>query len=110
MELLWVDAICIKQSDPSELNVQLLIMNWIYMGSSIVHVDLGDIEPERYDALNLMHKLSKLSSIRVEQPPWITSLNVDDLPQYGLPPTNDFSWHLFSSIFGNPWFRRTSVV
>jgi hypothetical protein len=42
-QFLWADAICINQSDESEVNQQIHLMNEIFSEVEIVYVDLGDV-------------------------------------------------------------------
>ena len=56
-DLLWVDALCINQSDKLELNAQLLLMHRIYTEAAMVQIDLGDVDNSWYPGYDLLNKL-----------------------------------------------------
>ena len=51
---LWIDAICINQTDTAERNVQVGHMNIIYSHASQVLVWLGESDPEVEEAMTMM--------------------------------------------------------
>jgi hypothetical protein len=57
--ILWVDAICIDQSNLEERNQQVGIMRYIYKNASRVVVWLGPASEDRIKALELVSELDK---------------------------------------------------
>ena len=67
---LWIDALCIDQSSPSERAYQVQLMDQIYQGGQRVLVWLGREDPNSRVAMRLVEEISKESSgdIRICQP------------------------------------------
>ncbi|KAH6665722.1 heterokaryon incompatibility protein-domain-containing protein [Halenospora varia] len=55
MQILWIDAVCINQSDISERNQQVQMMKDIYSAAENVIVWLGDGNPHTDYAIDLMN-------------------------------------------------------
>lgn len=55
---IWIDALCINQSDPSERSEQIKAMGFIYRKANQVLVWLGNDNPHMTLAIDLLHKLS----------------------------------------------------
>lgn len=109
-QLLWADAICIDQTNMSEINEQLVIMNGIYYGAETVHVDLGDVGSDWYHGLDLITRIKTLWNCAKEQPDWVTEFTFENFQRYGLPPKEHAAWKLYSSLFASPWFCRTWII
>ena len=58
---LWIDAICINQSDKEERSSQVLLMRQIYRYASRVVVWLGIDTPENLSALNLLRSVKEMT-------------------------------------------------
>lgn len=105
--LLWVDAVCINQSDKLELNKQLLLMRRIYQQARMVYIDLGDVGLEWYLGFDLLHKLSFIYG-------WVKDSPEQDFSlisvRYGIPPLDHAAWEEYYWLFTMPWFTRTWIV
>ena len=60
---LWIDAICINQSDKEERSSQVLLMRQIYRYASRVVVWLGIDTPENLSALNLLRSVKEMTHV-----------------------------------------------
>jgi Heterokaryon incompatibility protein (HET) len=94
MRALWIDAICINQSDVAERNAQVTKMHIIYSMATRVCVWLG---PEADGSDQAMVFVEKV-------------LNVMDLENLVQGPTNLNSWTALLSLITRPWFSRRWVV
>ncbi|KAH7061713.1 heterokaryon incompatibility protein-domain-containing protein [Paraphoma chrysanthemicola] len=107
-ELLWVDAICINQTDTKELNQQLPLMGDIYPGALTVFVDFGDVVKEWYVAYDLMCRVRVIRSMLNERVEDLVGEGLQE--RFGLPPFSHASWHNFGVIFTSPWLQRTWTI
>ncbi|KAH8594896.1 heterokaryon incompatibility protein-domain-containing protein [Bisporella sp. PMI_857] len=90
---LWIDAICINQSDIDERNRQLPLMRSIYHQSQYVLIWLGVESADVKDGLEFAKTVARNSEVGEE-----------------LPPAFDGSWRAFFAVFQRPWFRRIWVI
>jgi hypothetical protein len=65
--LLWVDAICINQTDIPERNSQVLIMRDIYRGASETLVWLGEADLDHGAAFNLLEDFCATQKDKIYQ-------------------------------------------
>ncbi|CAM1503162.1 Fc.00g079380.m01.CDS01 [Cosmosporella sp. VM-42] len=93
---LWVDAVCINQSDIQERNIQVRIMGEIFAAASRVVVFLGESDPS---SQILFQHFAQTDA-------WVNSGNN---PQALLPPANSVVQGL-SNLFKRPWFSRVWVI
>ena len=106
---LWVDQICINQTNTSERNHQVRLMGDIYRKARQVDVWLGEEDDETAMGLELMPdllatfpKASGDSDIDDEVP--------DIAGKLGLPVVRSSAWIAFAEIFTRPYFRRMWIV
>ena len=109
--ILWVDAVCIDQSDPKERSYQVTLMGDIYRGACQVVVWLGSEEDDSFHAFNAMHAIG--SSIDVD---WINysfkpKVAVNDpssgvLEQPQNYPFRDKEAHAVNCLLHRQWFER----
>ena len=102
---IWIDAICINQTDVEEKNKQIPLMYDIHSRASKVLVWLGEATEEEQKAF---HEVPTLDMILSEEEPM--TVTPQDLVQMGLPPTTDELWQSICMIFFQPWFRRVWTV
>ena len=107
-ELLWVDAICINQSDDDEKTAQVRLMRTIYSGAALVIIWLG---PELANDRVGFDLLSKLHGV-LGKPEYDDSFGSEylDLEALGLPALRDEAWGLAVKILSRPWFSRIWVI
>lgn len=90
-KVLWVDYICINQSDPQEKGQQVNILSHIYRRASKVCIWLGEHENGSKNAVDLTrHKFNDLSG-REEI---IQGQNLKD------------EWKLLAALMDRQWFRQ----
>jgi hypothetical protein len=99
-EWLWVDAICINQSDELEKADQIPLMSRIYSEATKVIAWLGP-------------SFKGSDEILRELPDLVKSVNringyayMDKITAYGLPPRDDLLWRGLADLMSLPWFRR----
>lgn len=106
---LWIDAICINQSDLQERSAQVSIMKEIYHNAQLVYVWLGGHTSDLGRAIVLIQKLNTAAVLRVDEP----DLNTAEIAKRAkLPPvgSND-AWNDLSNLFFNrPWFTRVWTI
>ena len=96
---LWIDALCINQSDIGELSIQVQRMGAIYEEASEVVVFLGPEAEDSSRAIGLLGHLGSLAcgnhaAIRVS------------LEDSSIMPR----WHALLKLFGRPWWTRVWIV
>ncbi|GKT45351.1 heterokaryon incompatibility protein 6, OR allele [Colletotrichum spaethianum] len=117
--LVWVDALCINQSDNKEKESQIMLMHDIYVSARRVLAYLGEeadgskeaIELiEKYWRVNIPNPLNAGARAFVEN---LLSEPVPDAPtgsEAELPPQGDEKWMAVSRFWNRSWFRRVWVV
>ena len=107
---LWIDAICINQSDLTERNKQILLMGNIYQRAQSVEVWLGLGTANSDSAMKLVEELGSIPA------------SVDEWLRYGLKNeyTNQFidvferqgsrTLESLDNLFCRPWWTRVWVV
>lgn len=116
--LLWVDAVCINQSDNEEKSKQIMLMGSIYSRARRVLIYLGkgdpDVEGVAKDLRRLDWKFMPLhiqrynSRLAILGP--VGSFMIERLPRMKPIPEEEFSWDRVISLLGRPWFERTWVI
>lgn len=104
----WVDAVCINQSDLEEQAQQVLIMRHIYGSAKCVIVHLG----ERTNAAQFETMFSDLERLarwwlQLPQAQRATTVDLEYLRrQYGLPSFDHESWLSLVHLADHKWFQR----
>ena len=108
--MLWVDAICINQTDIAERNHQISLMRQIFNRAGHVIAWLGEEDTDTQSAFALVEKISAATTN-------VTPDAVRDnfwTPQFmenmGLPRLPSAQWYTLSKLFGRPYFKRIWVV
>ena len=108
--ILWVDAICINQTDIVERNHQLGLMRQIFNRAAQVIAWLGEEDADTQSAFALVEKISAATTN-------VTPDAVRDnfwTPQFmenmGLPRLPSAQWYTLSKLFGRPYFKRIWIV
>ena len=112
---LWVDALCIDQSNIPERSYQVSIMKHIYSQALRTFVYLGESSPRDLEALKLMLRLIhsaqlvqkfKADAASARTPDTaIQSIKLSDLPDAQHP-----AWEAMQSLFSRPWFSRMWII
>ncbi|KAI0096400.1 heterokaryon incompatibility protein-domain-containing protein [Nemania sp. FL0031] len=91
---LWIDAICINQSDPAERNSQVALMSRIFRHAQLVIVWLGPTDDFCVPALELMEEAVKAGMIG----------------HSNLPPVWSSAWFNVYAFLQRSWFSRLWVI
>ncbi|KAL8697281.1 MAG: hypothetical protein Q9201_007200 [Fulgogasparrea decipioides] len=103
---IWVDAICINQSDDKEKSMQIPLMRDIYQEAKQVMIWLGEASPVEEGALTILPNLvKKLEGCAAEghilNPGQSGTFESKDLPTPMHP-----LWRALGAIMTRQWFRR----
>ncbi|MCJ1448216.1 MAG: hypothetical protein MMC23_008730 [Stictis urceolatum] len=102
--LLWIDALCIDQSDPHDKNLHIPFMKNVYEDARNVRIWLGAGNSAGKDALQRLRSITGqllLCSYR-----GINLWNLSDWRDMDLPPSEDDVWVALRSILTHPWWSR----
>lgn len=109
-KLLWVDAICIDQSDEERKTAQVRLMRTIYSEADTVIVWLGNELPTDKSGCELMRKVqSALGRPEIENDNGSVTQTLN-LHALGLPGMQDPAWDGAVKILSRPWFKRVWIV
>ncbi|KAG9503658.1 hypothetical protein J7337_003609 [Fusarium musae] len=104
---LWIDAICIDQTNQREREIQVGIMSEIYGMAARVDIWLGDGGSEAAEAIRLTRTLSSLAK---ETRGSEVSLGKSEIESSSLPPIPSEAWKPFVGLLDRNWFRRAWVI
>ncbi len=110
---LWVDRVCIDQSNVLERAEQVQLMGKIYSEARLVVVWLGEEDNYTIPAFALMENISKLataSSVRSLHTNASDIFNPDALQAMGLPSFPSADWESMHRLFERKWFQRSWVI
>ncbi|KAF7541033.1 hypothetical protein G7054_g954 [Neopestalotiopsis clavispora] len=91
---LWIDAICINQSDLIEKNTQIPKMAMIYNRASGVCIWLGEGNDDSHRAICFIDEL----------------LNLDNFDPQTIDPGSPADWEALLRLMERPWFNRRWIV
>ncbi|RFN45476.1 het-6-heterokaryon incompatibility protein [Fusarium flagelliforme] len=113
---IWIDNICINQTDTPEKSRQVALMKKIYTQSIRTIIWLG--EPESALISGAWQLVNRLYALFKEQNP--TAKVISDIPlrtyddelhlALGLPPLDDLRWKYLKRLMSLRWFSRIWVV
>ena len=110
---LWVDRLCIDQSDVLERTEQVRLMGRIYSKARLVVVWLGEEDSHTVSAFTLMESISELataSAVRSLHTNASDIFNPDALRAMGLPSFPSADWESMHRLFERRWFQRSWVI
>ena len=113
IQYLWVDRVCIDQSNVTERTEQVQLMERIYSKARLVIVWLGEEDTHTVPAFALMEKISKLlteSAISSLHTNASDIFNPDALQAMDLPSFPSADWESMHRLFERRWFQRSWVV
>jgi Heterokaryon incompatibility protein (HET) len=102
---LWIDAICINQTDDAEKSAQVPLMHTIYGAAAKVLIWLGPSQDDSDLAIDAMPQLTPILSkldVRV--------VRKQNLESFGLPSQDQPIWLALDKFFSRPWFQRLWVI
>jgi hypothetical protein len=97
-QFLWIDAICIDQSNTTDKNNQIPLMRHIYSAAQKVHVWLGDASPLEHGALRIMPAVIKKLQGNGDAGENFNLTTDEMMEQRGLPPVHHEVWTALASI------------
>ncbi|KAK9422927.1 putative Heterokaryon incompatibility domain-containing protein [Seiridium unicorne] len=119
---LWIDALCINQSDDLEKGHQVNAMGRIYSQATCVYVWLGKGNADTRKVQEMVHQLAVIGNTHAEadgdidfdknRDIWDTEPgNPVHLARLGFPtPTTDDDWHALMAFFQRRWFFRVWTI
>lgn len=112
---LWIDQICINQTDTLERNHQVGSMRNIYRGAIRTVIWLGPDSGFASQAFDLVRDI--FAVVEQESPnhvdiAWFEreAFDADLHDKRGLPVHSDRRWHALDVLLNSPWFERLWVV
>ena len=113
VKYLWVDRVCIDQSNDLERAEQVRLMGKIYSKARLVAVWLGEEDSYTGRAFQLMESISRLvtvSAVRSLHTNVSDIFNPDALQAMGLPSFPSADWESMHRLFERSWFQRSWVI
>ncbi|CBX96676.1 hypothetical protein LEMA_P109410.1 [Plenodomus lingam JN3] len=110
---LWVDAVCINQSDLEEKNSQVAMMHKIYHQAQKVAVWLGDGSKETETAMDIIPRLAAVEEQAnlLKQDANLTVGGRQPLSvRLGLPRDGADEYMALVALLRNPWFARVWII
>ncbi|KAK0363565.1 hypothetical protein LTR59_009714 [Friedmanniomyces endolithicus] len=95
---LWVDALCIDQSDEDEQSEQVRRMDSVYRNAGRVVIWLGEENETTAEAFNLLEELRGLIYISPKEQP-LSAASTSSISRH--------RWHALERLLNNSWFSRT---
>jgi hypothetical protein len=101
-QYIWIDGLCINQTDISEKNHQVGFMKSVYTKASKVVIWLGESNDSINDAIRqIPYVLPSAATYRG------TKSGFDDaLKSYGIPIRGSLFWEGIETLLSKPWFSR----
>jgi len=103
---LWVDAVCIDQSNVSERTSQVRMMDEIYTEAECVIVWLGDAEATDGLALEFLKTIHAHWADSEDSPAMPADQEVLEYDVYLSPLVSRNSFHALATFLLRPWFSR----
>jgi hypothetical protein len=104
IRVLWIDAICINQSNTQEQSAQVRMMRDIYKGASLVLIWLGEETPLDKLAFNLVEQFQSVFDKR-----GFFLFMWSDFGN-GFPAQDAEEWVALINLFRRPWWLRVWVL
>ena len=106
---LWVDALCINQSDMAERSQQVGMMREIYATAERVIARTGKASQDSEEAIELIKEMGRFMRIHDGHLPPMTTITADDLRQRGFDPSTK-AWGALWALFDRPYWGRVWMV
>lgn len=113
VKYLWVDRVCIDQSNVLERAEQVRLMRKIYSKARLVVVWLGEEDSHTVPAFALMERISKLATVSAVSSLHTNTSDIfdpDALQAMGLPSFPSADWESMHRLFERRWFQRSWVI
>ena len=102
---LWIDQLCIDQSNLEERSAQVQLMEKIYKHARKVLVWLGEADSDSKAAIKLAKSILDLDNISPD-----VVFDRRNLESLGLPGWKSKDWKALQKLLGRPWFQRMWVI
>lgn len=111
---LWIDAICINQSDTRERTSQIMLMGDIYHAAEAVIVWLGPEDEDAKCAVALQERFAPpirrlIDQERVDEMLGYSFNAIELHEKFGIRQTLLEEWKSYASFHRRAWFRRTWI-
>jgi hypothetical protein len=107
---MWIDAICIDQSNLEERSSQVKMMHLIYKKADAVLVWLGPQDEVATQAVRAMDKLNKAPELAT-QTLRLSEQDRSTVYQAAMHlPMHEFDWYCLVSLLQRRWFRRAWII
>lgn len=107
--MIWIDAVCISQSDPKERGEQAKLMQRIYKRATSLAVWLGIEKNGNSKAIALLSAISKELDRQPSES--FCKLSIGKVPANIMSPAEiGESWSTLKALFARPWFMRVWVL
>ncbi|KAL8935792.1 MAG: hypothetical protein Q9211_004508 [Gyalolechia sp. 1 TL-2023] len=103
---LWIDQICINQTDLEEKAQQVILMSKIYQRAWSTIVWLG----EEADNSTKAHETLVAVKIALQYHTAEEAPSMEDLGRLDLPSPSSQAWQDLSKLMSRPWFRRLWII
>ncbi|KAK4182912.1 hypothetical protein QBC35DRAFT_135831 [Podospora australis] len=113
---IWIDAICINQSDHHEKTSQIRLMREIFQSAHCVWGWLGDELDDSALAIQTLLQIRANHLVVNEEKEWPQNLAYPPrswkLPEEGIPPNDDATgvWRAIACLLERPWFKRAWIT
>ena len=107
--VLWVDAICIDQSNLAERSSQVLMMRDIYASAMFVMAWIGPKDATSEKAFDLVEELANELE-NYQNPGQIVSEISSWIQDHTSPLFNDCSWMALADLLDRPWWSRAWII
>lgn len=110
--VLWIDAICISQTNNTERNDQVLLMRKLFHQAERIVIWLGEESHDSSAAFDLVSRIAAAAA--AEQACGLVDtkkiVKSQDLGSLALPEHSNPAWKALNSLFWRPWFSRVWVI
>ena len=110
--VLWIDAICISQTNNAERNDQVLLMRKLFHRAESIVIWLGEESHNSSSAFDLVSRIVAAAATEQACSPVDAKkvFKAQDLSGLALPEHSNPAWEALNSLFWRPWFSRIWVI
>lgn len=110
--VLWIDAICISQTNKDERNDQVLLMRKLFHAAESVIIWLGEESHDSSAAFDLISRIVAAAATEQACDPIEAKkiFRAQDLGGLDLLEHSNLAWDALNSLFWRPWFHRVWVI
>ncbi|KAH7009768.1 heterokaryon incompatibility protein-domain-containing protein [Ilyonectria destructans] len=99
---IWIDQLCVNQSDDAEKAVQVSMMNRVYSQARSVVSWLGESDIQTNKAVTVLNSLRSIPQSLITQPDF-------DVAQF-VKNTSNHDWVALGALLSRPYFKRAWIV